>query len=205
LALSIKVNSYLCHGSAVFIHGLNDLVPKIWYVNQEQSVKHKSTSDIQQSNLNRAFSSKQRVSNLSISDSQDNTALIVSGKNTKCLGVDKFLSPGGEMVRATDVERTLIDIVVRPVYAGGISEVLEAYTQAKDRVSVNTMRSYLKKLDYSYPYHQSIGFLMEKAGYKKNRLNMMKDMGLDYDFYLAYGMKDPIYNKEWKLHIPRGL
>lgn len=208
LALSIKKDSYLCHGSAVFIHGLNDLVPKVWYVNQEQSPKEKNSNDMQQKNIDRAFSSKQRISNFTVSDitnKKNDRAVIVNGKNSNFLGVNESVSPYGRRVLVTDVERTLIDIVVRPIYAGGISEILEAYKQARDIVSVNTIRSYLKKMDYSYPYHQSIGYFMEKAGYKENRLRMMKDMGIDYDFYLTYGMKDTTFNKKWRLHIPRNF
>src|SRR6516225_6224715 len=39
LALSLKSNSYLSHGTAVFLHALNDQIPATIYVNHEQSAK----------------------------------------------------------------------------------------------------------------------------------------------------------------------
>ena len=36
-------------------------------------------------------------------------------------------------IRLTNIERTLIDIAVRPVYSGGVFEVLKAYRLAKDK------------------------------------------------------------------------
>src|SRR5882672_4945604 len=45
--------------------------------------------------------------------------VLLSGKHTGRLGVTKTLGPQGEQLELTDLERTLIDIAVRPTYAGG--------------------------------------------------------------------------------------
>jgi hypothetical protein len=99
----------------------------------------------------------------------------------------------------------LIDITVRPTYGGGIFQVLEAYRTAKERLSTNRLLATLKKLDYVYPYHQAIGFLMERAGYEERRYGLLRQPGLKYDFYLSHGMKDPEYSKPWRLFYPRGF
>lgn len=206
LVLSLKKSSYITHGSAAAFHGLNDLILRTVYVNQEQSPKVKNKGLILQANIDRAFSRKQRVSNFTISNpGTPQTALIVNGKNTRLLGVEKFTSSRGEKILITDLERTLIDIVVRPIYSGGISEIIESYTRAKESISTNILRSYLKQLDYSYPYHQAIGWYMEKAGYEKSRLSLMRELGLEFNFYLTYGMENTQFDETWKLHIPRGF
>jgi hypothetical protein len=94
---------------------------------------------------------------------------------------------------------------VRPNYSGGIYEVLHAYEAAKDRVSVNRLMATLKKLDYTYPYHQAIGFYMEQAGYNESVLKLVEKMEIKYNFYLTYKMKEPDYSKRWKLYYPRGF
>ncbi len=105
----------------------------------------------------------------------------------------------------TRLERTLIDIAVRPDYAGGIYQVLEAYKAAKDRVSVNTLIATIKKLDYIYPYHQTIGFYMERAGYDVTRTDRLLKLGTSLDFYLTYGIKDREYDSKWRLFFPKGF
>ena len=63
VALFVKAEQYLTHGSAVFLHGLTDQLPGRIYVNYEQSPKP-SGAGLTQEGLDRAFSSKQRQSNL---------------------------------------------------------------------------------------------------------------------------------------------
>ena len=48
----------------------------------------------------------------------------------------------------TGVERTLIDATVRPVYSGGINEVLTAFSRASKMVSINKLVAMLKKINY---------------------------------------------------------
>jgi len=83
--------------------------------------------------------------------------------------------------------------------------VLDAYTAARGRVSLNVLVATLKKLAYAYPYHQVIGFYMQRAGYDPGKLEQLKRLGLDFDFYLAYGMRDRDRDSDWRLYIPKGF
>lgn len=204
LALSLRKDSYLSHGTAVFLHGLTDLIPKTIYLNAEQSVKPAAPGNLTQSSLDLAFSRAQRKSNLSYKHDAW-TVTVVSGKNTDRLGVEKLSGPSNEQLDVTNLERTLIDIVVRPAYAGGIFQVLKAYAAAKKDMSTNILVATLKQLDYVYPYHQSIGFLMQRAGYEPSRYEMLRKLGLKLDFHLTHGIKKADYDKNWKLFIPPGL
>lgn len=108
-------------------------------------------------------------------------------------------------VDATDLERTLIDATVRPAYCGGVAEVLGAYRTAKDRLSVNRLSAYLKRLAYVYPYHQAVGFYLERAGYTAAQLDLLRQMPRDFDFYLANAMKQTDYDDAWRLFYPKGF
>jgi hypothetical protein len=202
LALSLKRNAYLCHGTAVAIHGLNDQIPYRFYLNKEQSPKPRS-GGLTQAGINRAFAGKQRESKLTFRF-EDSEVTLLAGKNTGNLEAIE-MDYAGAKLRVTSLERTLIDIAVRPAYAGGPLQVLAAYRGAKDRVSVGTLVATLKKLDYIYPFHQIIGFYMERAGFPESQYRRLKDMGLEYDFYLSYGLKDPEFISEWRLYVPKGL
>jgi len=104
----------------------------------------------------------------------------------------------------TNLERTLIDIAVRPEYAGGVDQVLKAYSSARQQMSVNALLVTLKQLDYIYPYHQAIGFYMYKAGYEESRWGRLKQLGSStISIGAPYG--DKVYNSEWRLFHPKGF
>jgi predicted transcriptional regulator of viral defense system len=202
IALSLKRDAYLCHGTAVAIHGLNDQIPQRLYINKEQSPKS-SSSGLTQAGIDRAFANKQRETRLVYRFDETEVA-IVWGKSTGNLEVIE-MNYGGANLRVTSIERTLIDIAVRPAYAGGPLQVLAAYRGAMDRVSVGALIATLRKLEYIYPFHQAIGFYMERSGYPESKYRRLKELGLEFNFYLSYGVKDLEYVPNWRLYIPRGL
>jgi predicted transcriptional regulator of viral defense system len=204
LALSIKQRAYFCHATAVTLHGLAKLSRKTIYLNVEQSTKPPGTSSLTQGGIDRAFSGRQRQSNL-IYTYNASSIVMIAGKNTSRLGVEEIAGPASETIPVTNLERTLIDIVVRPAYAGGTSQLLKAYRTAKGRISVDRLVAILKQLAYVYPYHQPIGFLMQKAGYPASGLAQLSALGLNHDFYLAHGLQQPEYSKDWRLFYPKDL
>lgn len=202
-ALSLRKNSYLSHYTAVYIHSLTDNVPKNIYTNQEQSYKYSYNSELSQKNIDFAFSRPMRRTNHIVTFNQFKVYLI-NGKYTNKLGVINHNAEHGQ-VEVTNLERTLLDITIRPGYSGGINEVLNAYVAAKDKLSVNKLIAYLKKLKYTYPYHQAIGFYLEQAGYKESQLKLVENIEMKYEFYITYGIKDKAYSKRWKLFYPKNF
>jgi len=203
LAVQLKPNAYLCHATAVLIHGLTDQLPATIHVNCEQSPKPKPAGILTQQGIDRAFRSKQRESQFLFQWEQWQFRLI-SGKYTRRLGVTptKF---DGATLDVTNLERTLIDITVRPAYAGGVYQVLQAYRSAQPRISVATLVATLRELDYVYPYHQAIGFYMQRAGYEEKQYIKLRKSGLKFNFYLAHDMRESDFDPEWQLFFPKGF
>jgi hypothetical protein len=206
IALSLRNDSYLTHGSAVFLHALTDEIPKTIYVNYEQSPKKPSAGELTQAGIDRAFANRQRQSNLTYR-CDDYQIVLVNGKCTGRLEVGEIRGEKEELLEVTKIERTLIDITVRPVYAGGIYQVLKAFRGAKEKASANVLLATLKKLSYIYPYHQAIGFYMERAGYPESKWGKLFNLGLHFDFYLAHNIpaSQRQYDKRWRLYYPKGL
>ncbi|MFC4275817.1 hypothetical protein [Achromobacter aloeverae] len=80
----------------------------------------------------------------------------------------------------TNLERTLIDITVHPAYAGGVFEVLNAFQLAKEQVSVDALAAMMKVIGHTYPYHQAIGFYVERAGYRSSLLDLIRQVPMNY-------------------------
>lgn len=202
---SLRDRAYLSHGTAVFINALTQQLPKTIYVNHEQTEKpRRQSGPLVQQNIDRAFASKQRQTQAIAPYGDEWQFVLINGKQTQQLGVVSTTVDGIEL-RVTGIERTLIDIAVRPAYAGGVFQVLDAYRGAKDRVSISTLLATLKQLDYVYPYHQAIGFYMQRAGYGAKLYDRLKRLGLKNDFYLAHDMRDKLYSEEWRLFYPQSL
>jgi hypothetical protein len=204
LAASLAPNSYFTHYAAVYLHELTEQVPNVLYLNYEQSRKYQDPDSLTQSSIDAAFKRPVRVSNNTASY-QDKTICLLNGMYTGALGVIGMNDPAGSEIPVTNIERTLIDITVRPVYAGGVFEVLKAFKGAKGTASTNKLSAMLRKMDFVYPYHQAVGFYLERAGYKEAAIKLFRKFDIKYDFYLVHQMKETDYSKDWRLYFPKGF
>jgi len=200
LALSFRKAGYLTHATALVLNALTVDTSTIVYVNFEQSPKKRS-GQLSQESIDRAFSNPQRRT-WYVFNYGDGQIAILSGKHTNRLGVITKQTPSGESLDLTGIERTLVDVTVRPDYSGGVRQVLEAYNSARHLISVDLLLEILKGMDYTYPYHQAVGFCMQRAGYDESSWTKLKHAGSRYDFYLAHGMSAKKYNSEWRIFYP---
>lgn len=208
IVLGISPKCYFSHYSAVKIHGLTEQTPKTFYINEEQRLESWLAGKLTQATIDAAFRRPVRATRR-IAATPKYRVVFLNGKNTDNLGVveEDFTGIDEQFgrIRVTNVERTLIDITVRPVHAGGVTEVLKAFELARDQVSVNRLAVMLKKLAYIYPYHQAVGFYLERAGYRPSSVDLFRELPREFDFYLEHGLKAKEYVKEWSLFIPKGL
>lgn len=205
LAMSLAPGSYFTHYTALYLHELTEQIPKTIYLNRELRPIIQQNTELAQDRIDLAFGRPARVSH-NIAKYGDEKICILNGKHTGDLGITKSKGPRGEEVRVTDIERTLIDSMVRPAYSGGVFEVLKAYGLANKRVSVRKLIKMLQDMSFVYPYHQAMGFYMERAGvYKEASLKPLRTMEMKYDFYLTHGMKSTDYSKDWHLFFPKGF
>lgn len=207
LASHLVPRGYLSHYTALYLHDLTEQIPKQLFVNQEQSSKKPVTLPaLTQEELDAAFARPQRLTRAQAQ--YGNYSFVqLHGQSTGRLGVVEQVHFAAGRVELTSIERTLVDVTVRPDYAGGVYQVAEAYRRAAGRVSVNRLVGLLTKLGYRYPYHQAIGFYMEQAGnYKPAQLNLVRKLGTGLDFYLTHELNQPAaYDSSWRLYYPEGF
>lgn len=199
VALSLANKSYLSHFSAVYLHGLTNQIPKTVYVTFEQSKKNNVDRLLDQSAIDWAFSQPQRKSTTTTTH-QGYTCLLHNGMYSNRVGVYSL-----DGLQTTNIERTLIDIAVRPNYAGGVDSVLDIYRRAMGKFSMNKLIATLDKLNFIYPYYQAIGFYLERAGLNNIKLEPLRSREKLFDFYLTYEMIEKEYDETWRIFYPKGM
>lgn len=199
VASSLINKAYLSHFTAVFLHGLTNQVPKTVYISFEQSKKNNISRELKQASIDSAFSKPQRRSG-STTIYEGFTFLLHSGMYSNRMGITSLND-----LPVTNIERTLIDIAVRPNYAGGVDSVLEVYRRAIDKISINKLSAILDKLNFIYPYHQAIGFYLQKAGLNDSKLEVFYKKEKHFDFYLTYEIIEKEYNSTWRIFHPKGI
>lgn len=193
----IGKNAYFSHHTALFLNNLTQQIPKTAYVSYELSKTKNSRITLKQENIDKVFSAPPREARYYTFNRRP--VILHASKFNGLTGVVK--NSGGKFYQ-TDPERTLIDSVVRPHFSGGIFNVMNVFIENRGKYSVGKIGDYIKALDYIYPYHQAIGFLLEKAGYPEKELSIFKDMGIKNRFYLDYEIKDRSFSEKWNLIYP---
>lgn len=206
LGTSLKPRSYCSHSSALVLHGLTDQLPQTLFLTTPQRRTYPvDKRELTQKALDKVFSKKQRESQ-SAYRALGYRYVLLEGAFTQPGDVDEVTLESSRMpVAVSSLERTLIDIVVRPSYSGGVVQVLEAYKAAHGRINIERMNHLLHRLSYTYPYQQSIGFLLSKAGYADKEIKPFVESVTPLNFYLAYGLLEKVFIPKWKLYVPRGF
>lgn len=199
LAAALIKKSYLSHYTAVFLQGLTTQVPKTIYITFEQSKKRFVDRELKQEAIDQAFAKPQRKTGAK-AVYEDFTLIVHTGMFTNRMGITHI-----NEVPVTGLERTLIDIMVRPNYAGGVQAVVDAFKNAQPEVSLNKLIATLDNLNFIYPYHQALGFYLEKAGYEGKRIQVLRDRPKPFTFYLTYEMQETDYSRDWNLYYPKGM
>ena len=204
IGLAVKKDGYLCNYSAMQIHQLTFQIPKTVYISED---KYKPCNknlyvNLEQDSIDKAFSKPQKVSKESYKSEYDGFRYVYLQKkhNSINIGITKING-----LTVTDLERTLIDIAVRPAYSGGAFQILEAYNKAKGKLNLNKLDIYLQNLDYVYPYHQLIGFYLDLAGFPEEKLNVFLNKKSNVNFYQTYNLTNKKLNKKWGIYYPNGL
>ncbi len=200
----LKRFSFFSHYTALRLHDLTEQTPYHVYVSTARE-NTKSAEEISQHEIDAAFSKEKRKASEPISFDKYKIFIrtIVCGNQdveTKQINSEEY----SFFINITNLEKTLIDAVIKPEDCGGPAEVLKAFIRSKEKVSVIKIKSIIKRLGYKYPYHQLIGFYMERAEFDEKKIKIIEEIPIHNDFYLIHG-KNEMYSSRWRLHYPNAL
>lgn len=90
-------------------------------------------------------------------------------------GAKKMWIDSFHKVWGSDLEKTFIDCLFKPSYAGGIVEVARAIYVSKDKIKFDTLLEYAKKFN-SQAVIKRLGFLIELLEIKTNMLDELQKL-----------------------------
>lgn len=101
-------------------------------------------------------------------------------------------SLGEVKIRVTDLERTLIDGLLRPQYCGGFREVMDAFSVAKDRINIPVIVDYSRRCHVSV--QKRLGWILSQLSVKS--IPLVVDSG-SFDKLDPSGPRRGKQNKQW--------
>lgn len=110
--------------------------------------------------------------------------------------------PRGYPIRATTPERTLLDGLLAPELAGGIGNVLRAWSLARDTLDVETLVSYVDRFDVAV-LRQRAGFILDELGLHHPRMEQWREGARRGGSSRLVGSAPyaPTFNDRWKLSL----
>ena len=200
---------YFCNLSAIYSQSLTNQVPKTVYICTESNArKTKANDSLTDIKLRQAFLKPHR-----------HTSFIFNGLMGELVVIERMRKTGGGVVsanplagllpsgsRVSGVERALIDAVVTPQYNGGISSVSDYFEHARGRIDISKLIEIYRELDFIYPYHQAIGFFLERVGMQKLADEFQSAFVPKNKFYLDHNAKSSWkYDERWMIYYPAGV
>lgn len=178
IASGLSKNYYLSHFSAAFFYGLTDQIPTTVFISTP--VRY-HTKIIGQAKFKFIYIPK-----------------IID------YGCEKKNYRGIELI-VSDVEKTVIDVIDKPKYAGGMAIAYEIIGRAKDKVDTHKILKYCL-MTKKRTLIQRLGYLTELAGYKWNQYEieqMRKKISKNYTYLDCTAPKKQVdgYSSKWNLMI----
>lgn len=211
IANGLEKNRYISHYSALHANQLIlDQSGKIFLKRERKTTSLRK--DLNQKDVDISFSLPMRASSLVYNitwDKKEYSIILIEGTGNQKLGINKIYINDFSYFYCTDIERTLIDIVMRPRYAGSLDNIVIAFNNVKDDIDLEYLATILNTLNPMYPYENNIAFFMYAANYplKKidlflSKINLKK---VNYKFYLDYQMISKKYNEDFNVYYPSDL
>jgi predicted transcriptional regulator of viral defense system len=92
---------------------------------------------------------------------------------THFFGAKKIWIDNFNQVYCSDLEKTIIDCLFKPDYAGGIVEIAKAIYMSKDKIKFDTLLDYAKKFN-SQAVVKRLGFLLETLEIKTHIIDELQ-------------------------------
>lgn len=215
VALAIIPKGYLCYQTALFWNGLTEQIPQTFYIAQERpagrSLSRLSREPIVLDDMELRDAFVKRAHEYgSIATFGEYRYIVLARAHSGRAGViSKTVHFRSDKVAVsiTGIERTILDCITVPEYAGGISNVIEATRIAAKDVSIDRLYKLYLKLNLKYPHWQRVGLIFDRLGFSNVANEWKTHFGNPKNkFYIAKGYRlEWEFDQTWNVYFPRGL
>lgn len=102
---------------------------------------------------------------------------------------------GDAKVPMTNIERTLIDGIIKPKYCGGFAEVIQAFKNSYDRLDINKLIIYAKKIGNSAT--RRLGWIFDYLNIHNDKTKVLVNNYIGYIKLNVSGQNKGHLNKKW--------
>ncbi|KFI45957.1 hypothetical protein GA0061078_1595 [Bifidobacterium bohemicum] len=215
IALSLAPHTYASHYSALYLQNLTLNIPKPIYV-KKKATRPKAMPEpekLSQAQLEKTFAVPAKTTNSIYTfryKGVTREVYLLEKSATVDNGITRISAPHAPAgIAISGVEKTLIECVLKPNYAGGAQEVLNAFYAAKDRLKILRMMQLLEEGRYSLPYGKNILFYMDRAGYSERQKDLvrqrMSPATQELITYLEKNMHNPALDANIGIYYPERI
>ena len=107
-----------------------------------------------------------------------------------------------EKVRASDIEKTIIDCLNHPQYCGGATEAAKALFMKRDAIDADKLTEYALRMNKGSIYSR-LGYLMElfEIADEKTRSKLKENLNTSYVLLDPMLPKEGKYNNDWMIYL----
>lgn len=123
----------------------------------------------------------------------------VTFNSNKFFGYEKFWIDDFHKVSCSDIEKTIIDLLYKPNYSGGFTEILKAIYKSRNKIYPDKLLEYLEKYNTQVVYKR-LGFLLQHMDLFTDLRNELQERITN-----SFALLDPSlpkigrHNSEWKV------
>jgi predicted transcriptional regulator of viral defense system len=181
IAMAVTSPAVISHSSAMHFHGLIQERPNKVFVSVPTT------------------SSLPRIGNKgnSISIINDVTYQFIQLHPNQYFGIQQAWLDG-TCVYVTNIERTLIDGLIRAKYCQGVAEVIRAFRIISEKINLDKIIQYANKCDVAIA--KRLGWVLEKEGISDDKLQPLLERPITgFVKFDPTRTSNSIYNKKWMI------
>ena len=209
IALGLRKKSYLTGYKLISLMGWTDYMPKVIHVNWVRgTLKQKRNDEIDNFVVQKtAFKPKHRSK--IVFRYEDYDIILLSGQFFPVNHKHYFRTPRSlplpNYSKVPIPEYLALDALVNHHYFGGADTVWKLFIDHAQHLDLKVLRKFYKELNFTYPYANSIGYLLESAGVNRQELTHWEnEINKKIQFHLFMGDQERrILNEKWNLYVPQ--